>query len=126
MALLEAVLRLNAGGSRLPAPLQESLRAPRACPGCVFSSDCLCAQAISRKSEAALNDERGHAVACGRWRDLQADPGRKPEMDKSLLEASPDDATRIPVLESSLSARPTAYPGGSRHLILQAATKIRL
>jgi oligopeptide/dipeptide ABC transporter ATP-binding protein len=72
-ALLAAVPRLEARSERQPVVLQGDPPSA-ACPppGCVFSSRCGYVEPACREAEPELQDDRGHAVACRRWRVLAA------------------------------------------------------
>ncbi|MDH5538772.1 MAG: ABC transporter ATP-binding protein, partial [Rhizobacter sp.] len=41
-------------------------------PGCHFHTRCAHAQAICSQTAPVLNDDAGHAVACHRWREIEA------------------------------------------------------
>jgi oligopeptide transport system ATP-binding protein len=43
-------------------------------PGCAFHTRCRHAEARCRTEVPALADEAGHAVACHRWREIEAPP----------------------------------------------------
>jgi len=70
-ALLEAVPRLDPNAERQPVALQgDPPSATRLPPGCVFSSRCRHAEPACREAEPELEDDRGHEIACRRWREL--------------------------------------------------------
>ena len=70
-ALLEAVLRLDPSVKRQRVALQgDPPSAARLPPGCVFSTRCRHAEPACREAEPELQDDRGHAIACRRWREL--------------------------------------------------------
>jgi oligopeptide/dipeptide ABC transporter ATP-binding protein len=70
-ALLEAVPRLIPDpGWRSVALQGEPPSATRLPPGCVFSTRCRYAEPACREAEPALQEEREHAVACSRWREV--------------------------------------------------------
>jgi peptide/nickel transport system ATP-binding protein len=70
-ALLEAVPRLDPSVKRQRVALQgDPPSAARLPPGCVFSTRCGHAESACREAEPELQDDRGHAIACRRWREL--------------------------------------------------------
>jgi oligopeptide/dipeptide ABC transporter ATP-binding protein len=70
-ALLEAVPRLDPSVKRQRVALQgDPPSAARLPPGCVFSTRCGHAESACREAEPELQDDRGHAIACWRWREL--------------------------------------------------------
>ncbi len=70
-ALLEAVPRLEPSAERQRVTLQgDPPSAARLPPGCVFSTRCRHAEPACREAEPELQDDRGHAIACRRWREL--------------------------------------------------------
>jgi oligopeptide/dipeptide ABC transporter ATP-binding protein len=72
-ALLAAVPRLEPELNRRSQALEgEPPSATRLPPGCVFSSRCAYAEPACRKTTPALQEERDHAVACLRWREVAA------------------------------------------------------
>ena len=72
-ALLEAVPRLEPDPDRRrPALEGEPPGATRLPPGCVFSSRCPYTAPVCRETVPSLQDEREHAVACLRWREVAA------------------------------------------------------
>jgi oligopeptide/dipeptide ABC transporter ATP-binding protein len=72
-ALLEAVPRLEPDLDRRRTALEgEPASAARLPSGCVFSSRCPYAEPTCRHIVPNLQDERDHAVACLRWREIPA------------------------------------------------------
>jgi oligopeptide/dipeptide ABC transporter ATP-binding protein len=70
-ALLEAVPRLDPRAERQRVALQgDPPSAARLPSGCVFSTRCRHAEPACREAEPELQDDRGHAIACRRWREL--------------------------------------------------------
>src|SRR5258706_1171696 len=70
-ALLEAVPRLDPSAElqRVALP-RDSPSAARLPPGCVLLTPCRHAEPACRAAEPELQEDRGHATPCRRWREL--------------------------------------------------------
>ena len=74
-ALLSAIPRPEPGGAQQRIVLAGDVPSPaNPPPGCPFHTRCKHVQDRCTKDAPVLQDDTGHAVACHRWRELEAPP----------------------------------------------------